>query len=395
VGWKATAMRCMENDVRTEWKYAVMMGLAVGLFVTSACGQVPITAELSVDRQNIYVGEVFNLTISIDATGVQLFPDMSVVGMPDKSLVETGRYEELQPQRKVLDNQVREYRRFICKARALSAGTIDLSPTLKVQIVTRERMFIGFGEARTPADIRIPPLTLNISAIPDVGRPEDFSGAVGQFTFDVDVAPKDVAVGDLVTVTMRIGGEGNTEKVTPPRVPAAKDFKVYEPEALDENGSVSGRAFKQVVIPQSTNAVAIPAISFSYFDPRAGTYKRIVRGPSALVFHSQKTVVFEQYRPGSAVGAAEKPRTNDAVGPQLSGDARPVVVGWWHAVAGKERRAVSVRSDTAMFAPSHSSMVSFDVPGGAVVRVLETSGNWSKIALGEKRGWFPRSALKE
>jgi uncharacterized protein YgiM (DUF1202 family) len=48
-----------------------------------------------------------------------------------------------------------------------------------------------------------------------------------------------------------------------------------------------------------------------------------------------------------------------------------------------------------MFAPSHLSMASFDVPGGAVVTVFETSGNWSKIALGEKRGWFPTSALKE
>jgi hypothetical protein len=411
-------MRYMENNVRIELEYDVLntslrnccssrrelrkrakgywvIGLAATLVVASAFGQVPITAELSVDRQNIYVGEMFNLTISIDATGAQLFPEMSIVGMPDKSILETGRYEELQPQRKVMDNQVRDYRRFLCRARALSPGTMDLSPTLKVQIVIRERSFIGFSEARTPADIRVAPLTLNISPIPDVGRPADFSGAIGQFTFDVDVAPRDVAVGDLVTVTMRIGGDGNTEKMTPPRVAAAKDFKLYEPESLDENGGRNVRAFKQVVIPQSTNAVAIPAVSFSYFDPRAGTYKRITKGPSILAFHGQKTVMFEQYRPGQAASATEGPRTTGVTSAVKGGASSPIVAKWWRAITSREKRAVSVRSDTAMFAPSHLSMASFDVPGGAVVTVFETSGNWSKIALGEKRGWFPTSALKE
>jgi uncharacterized protein YgiM (DUF1202 family) len=46
-----------------------------------------------------------------------------------------------------------------------------------------------------------------------------------------------------------------------------------------------------------------------------------------------------------------------------------------------------------MFAPSHSSIINFDVPRGGIVTVFETHGNWAKIALGDKRGWVPVESL--
>ena len=357
--------------------------------------QVPISAEMSVDRQNIFVNETFNLTISIDSTGQRVLPEITLLSMPDKSRLETGKFDELPPQRKVQDNQVREIRSFRCKARALVPGALELAPTIRLQIVTRQRVFMGVVDIRNPCDVHVTPLNISISPIPENGRPADFSGAVGQFAFEANAAPDDIAAGDLVTLTMKIHGDGNLEGVSAPCLGAGPNFKIYDPEPVDEKSTEGAKTFTQICVPQSTNAVSIPAVSFSYFDGRAAAYKTITRGPFPLKFHSRKAVLFEQYRPEQTTNATSVRQATDTVTQTLgqSGASQSLAISFWYAMTSRERRAVAVKNDTAMFAPSHSSIVNFDVPRGGVVTVFQTYGNWAKIALGDKRGWVPVESL--
>ena len=254
---------------------------------------------------------------------------------------------------------------------------------------------MGLADLRTSCDIRVAPLNLNINTIPTNGCPSDFSGAVGQFNFDVNAAPMDVAVGDLVTLTMKIHGDGYLEPVSSPRLFAGQDFKIYDPEPGDGKPIEGEKTFTQICIPQNTNAVSIPAVSFSYFDGRAGTYKRITRGPFHLKFHSRKAASFEQYRPSQTTAvttAAQNSGTGESM-VSLSGTSPSYAGSLWRKIMHEGRQAVAIRSETAMFAPSHSSLVSFDVPNGRLVTVVEIQGNWSKIALGDKRGWVPTECL--
>jgi len=121
-------------------------------------------------------------------------------------------------------------------------------------------------------------------------QPTNFAGGVGRFMFDAQVKPMDLNAGDPITLTMTIAGEGNIENVSPPEINLGDQFKVYEAKLVSKDlnaADASGRkVFEQVLIPRSDEVKALPALTFSYFDPGRGTYETITRGPYRLTVHA-------------------------------------------------------------------------------------------------------------
>ena len=70
-------------------------------------------------------------------------------------------------------------------------------------------------------------------ALPEDNRPDDFSGAIGQFDFQASVAPLQVKAGDPLTLKMDIKGSGNFKNLKMP-VFKAPGFKSYEPQIKDQ-----------------------------------------------------------------------------------------------------------------------------------------------------------------
>jgi hypothetical protein len=122
-----------------------------------------------------------------------------------------------------------------------------------------------------------------------------------------------VAVGDLVTVLMRIEGDGWLEQATPPRLLAGADFRTYDPKPVpDFKGP--GKAYEQIVVPVSTNAAGI-GVSFCFFDPRAGAYRTVTRGPFRLAFHPPESLrPAPPFRPEEALPTGEAESPPDMVG---------------------------------------------------------------------------------
>lgn len=352
------------------------------LFPVSAPAQAPqpsISAVIEADRERIFQRETFRLTLSVYSAGVRLGKNMELLSLPDENrLQRLGDFKELPLKR----SRTHETRRFRCEARAISPRVITLSPVLRVGILVKRRAFIGYRWEERARDIRVKPLALSISPLPELGQPENFSGAVGQFAFDVDVTPSDVAVGDLITAVMKIRGTGYLEEISPPRVSPGRHFKVYNPKP--SSGRNKGeKIFEQILIPQSTNAVRISSVSFSFFDPRAGTYKTITRGPFSLTFHPPKSAAPEKpYRPAVSTPADSDGKTGFRTARFLSSS------GFFG-----HPQAIVTKNETARFAPASSAVASFELPEGSVVRVIEISRNWAKISFGNKRGWMPASAL--
>ena len=407
------------------------------LLVTAACCAVAqtaapaVTAELSVARRAAYVHEDIDIELAVASAGVNLARDLQLVGLPDGRFIRFGTFQQLPLERRQIGNRSYEVRRYRATARLLAEGPLVLSPTVRVGILTRRRAFIGSTWAETPHTVRVPPLELKVRPLPEDGRPASFSGAVGQFAFDVDVSPRDVAVGDLVVAYMTLKGRGHLEGVETPRIAEGRHFRVYDatPVAVQ---SETRLAFEQTLVPLSTNAAAVPAISFCYFDPRTGTYQTVTRGPFPLTFHAAEKADVTAFRPApGATGSDPAPRTAAGRVPRLpslvvaGGLGMLCVIGLVFA-AGVRRRAVVVllllavaalgiclhvaitqphlfrraevtlhTSDRARFAPARAAPTSFEVAAGAAVRVLEIHGRWAKIELGRKRGWIPLSALDD
>ncbi len=150
-----------------------------------------------------------------------------------------------------------------------------------------QRQLMLAGSRPVSAEARAQPM--RVLALPEAGKPEGFSGAVGQYSVTATAKPVDVAVGDPVSLTLtimdRTSGESNLDTLQPPAladVAALKaDFRVPS-EPL--SGTVAGRrkSFMQTIRPLRADVTEIPPIPFSYFDPIARSYHTVATEPIAI-----------------------------------------------------------------------------------------------------------------
>jgi len=142
-----------------------------------------------------------------------------------------------------------------------------------------------FGGSVTAQSIEIVSGTaaLTVLAVPEAGRPQGFSGAIGSFTLEASASGSAVNVGDPVTVTATVTGQGNIDSITSLDFTVSpEEFKVYDPEVAVGDRS---KTFTYVVIPRSDQVTRIPEMSLSFFDADTGTYRTVSAGPFALTVH--------------------------------------------------------------------------------------------------------------
>jgi tetratricopeptide (TPR) repeat protein len=121
--------------------------------------------------------------------------------------------------------------------------------------------------------------SLTIKPLPD-GAPVDFGGAVGQFTLTSKIVPATVAVGEPITWTLELRGTGNWPDVHGlPAREVSKDFKVLQPQAkrTPSEGKLFDATLSEdaVLIPTKPGTYPLGPVSYSYFDPRSGTYRTV------------------------------------------------------------------------------------------------------------------------
>ena len=257
-------------------------------------------ARVTLPTTPLFVHQVFDVVLGIySLPGVELTRDVNLLGgFPESGFV-IGNFEELQMAREEVGGQFYNLRRFRAKARALTAGTFDVRPALRVGVIDpnqrqSQRDPFGFfdpfaGPSATPVTLTAPAANLAIQAIPEAGRPADYAGAVGQYAFTMDVRPRELKVGEPITVTLRLQGAGNVAAALPPAYRDADLYKAYEARQvgdLPDPAAASGaKTFEQVVIPRTDALKELPALTFSYFDPDAAQYRTVSAGPFPLTVH--------------------------------------------------------------------------------------------------------------
>ena len=156
-------------------------------------------------------------------------------------------------------------------------------------------------------------LAVNVLPLPEEGKPDSFKGAVGDFRMDVKVSPKSVNVGDPVTLTMAVKGDGNFDTVICPQLNAENGFKVYQPH---KKSSAGAKVFEQILMPESKNIKSIPEVIFSFFNPRDGRYHTIKKGPFPITVKASKEAsvrVFEPYVKNSKLTSGTEKLGKDIV----------------------------------------------------------------------------------
>ena len=133
--------------------------------------------------------------------------------------------------------------------------------------------FGSLGE-RTELPIRSETVTLNVKPLP-ANAPPNFSGAVGNFTMAVDAKPKNVQVGDPITISATISGRGNFDRVTGPALQDDRGWHKYPPSSKfrqDDDVGISGEKTFETVISPNEKKTTVPPMTFAYFDPSKENY---------------------------------------------------------------------------------------------------------------------------
>ncbi len=127
--------------------------------------------------------------------------------------------------------------------------------------------------------IRTPKITLNVKPLP-AGKPENYSGAVGEFTLKSSINNTKVTTNDPVTLKLTISGTGNMKLIAAPDVAFPNDFDTYDPKvdnkfSLTKNGQTGSKEIEYLAIPRHPGTYKIPAVKFSYFDLKTKQYKTL------------------------------------------------------------------------------------------------------------------------
>src|SRR5699024_9544031 len=123
-------------------------------------------------------------------------------------------------------------------------------------------------------------LNLNVKPLPQENRPEDFTGAVGEFSIKTKSSKEILEQDESLDVQVMVSGKGNLKLFQPPKLKVPKAFEAYSPESTENiNTNLSGSqgmiTDTYTLIPNSAGEFTIDPLSFSYFDPKAETYKTI------------------------------------------------------------------------------------------------------------------------
>jgi tetratricopeptide (TPR) repeat protein len=168
------------------------------------------------------------------------------------------------------------------------AGELTLGPaTWTLTLVTR-RDFFGNPFSTAPANPSSDTLQFHVLPVPTNNVPPGFNGAVGQFSLaQFEAGPTTVAVGDPITVKIRIAGKGAFDALTLPNDETAwRDFKTYPPskkfESSDPAQIEGSKYFEQVVTPQNAAVKEIPPFVFSFFDPEKCAYRTLTHAAIPL-----------------------------------------------------------------------------------------------------------------
>ena len=205
---------------------------------------------------------------------------------------QTIKIPQLKVQREVYRGQnynVVEWRKVVLYPQ--KSGLLEISPlslNLVLDVPTDKRDFFGnVIYDQTSQLISTGMRKINVKDLPENGKPDSFTGAVGQFEFDVILNKKSLRATESFQAELKVKGNGNLKLFDLPNMLVPNSMELFEPEreeSINTNLSgMSGSVSKYfTVIPRFQGNFPIEEVEFSYFDPTTERYK-ILKSPRLTI----------------------------------------------------------------------------------------------------------------
>ncbi|MGF2414702.1 MAG: BatD family protein, partial [Ferruginibacter sp.] len=262
--------------------------------------------KLDIDKTSCYVGEPIIATYKLYT---RLKSESNLIKNPSFngfSVIDLQQPDNVNYSRETING--REYNVYIIRRAQLyplQAGNWELEPAeiensisfIKEEYARRQNNLMSdvlreFEEASIPAEgienrkliLRSKPTVVTVKALPDANVPVWFKGAVGNFAIEAMLEKNNFTTDDAGKLKLIISGQGNLQLVNSPEIQWPQNFEAFEPVTSDDlvktTVPVSGRKIIEYPFTVSQpGSYTLPAIKFSYFDPKLGKYKTDSTGP--------------------------------------------------------------------------------------------------------------------
>lgn len=255
---------------------------------------VHLVAEVS--NSNPYLSEAITVTyklyVSHDVSITSNWREISTPKYADfwsQNINTRGNYKIYEGQ-----YQGEDYRYVILRSTVLypqKIGELDIEPlTLDIPIDVQSNKRDLFGRRRMQRvnkTVSAGSRTISVKPLPENGKPIDFTGAVGDFQFNVATNKTTLDANEALELTTTISGKGNLKLFDLPGLKLPSALEVYEPERNNQvtvqKDGMSGRISESyTVVPQFKGKYPINPISFSYFNPKTERYETITSEPIVI-----------------------------------------------------------------------------------------------------------------
>ena len=163
-------------------------------------------------------------------------------------------------------------------------GRLEINPMtldVSIDVPTNRRDFFGnIIYTQTSSKVSSDKQIINVKSLPDENRPEDFSGAVGDFDISLSSNKTELKATESFQLELRVAGTGNLKLFSLPEIIVPSSLEKYDPEFKENvkiglsgmNGNISNT---YTIVPQFQGKYPIPIVKFSYFNPSSKKYVTI------------------------------------------------------------------------------------------------------------------------
>ena len=248
-----------------------------------------VTATAS--KRSVYEQEAFLLTFKIYTRETQLgfenvkLPDFK--GFHSQEIERPNNARWSQEHYKGRNYYTTVYRQFLLFPQ--QSGKLKIEPARFDATVAKairsidpfDALFNG-GASRVNVKkvLQTPAINIDVKALP-AGKPEGFTGGVGQFEISSTINNTNIKTNDAITIKTVISGTGNLKLVSMPEVEFPGDFEIYDPKEdnskirVSNNGLTGNKVIEYLAIPRHAGDFKIPSVAFSYFDTKTKAYKTL------------------------------------------------------------------------------------------------------------------------
>ena len=259
-----------------------------------------------ISNKNPYLGEQIIITYKIytkvPVSNLSMEKSPSYPGFWSKNLMEDNKFKQT---KQIINGEeyivadIAKYALFPQKSGELTIEPVKMNCVVQLRVQSSRRRsndpfeeffndpFFNRNVKNIETVLSSKPLKIKVKPLPQMGKPDSFNGAVGNFTFMSELDNDQLTANDALTLKVKISGKGNIELVSAPEVKFPSDFETYDPKVKSNikvsSAGVSGsKTFEYLAIPRASGDFTIPAVQFSYFNPKDEQYHTFTSGDMAV-----------------------------------------------------------------------------------------------------------------